>query len=245
MILLNSFALSGFTLHSLLSTLEFLISSLVLYALATKALKRSRTRLGKIPASLPAIPVKSAILALLLLAARLSSKFSTIRIRTKGAANWPALGFVALLSGIFIYFGTRPAPPISYACPHSCLGIVKVEGPNAIETVNLQTSEHREWRFLANPPIERGAIFPGYVIEVRVRETPAGEELDEPSASPPYHIVRGKDIASPAYAPVEDVTYYDGPDRPVLARNCRNTPDDKDVVCDGGDAQFERQLSRR
>jgi hypothetical protein len=118
-----------------------------------------------------------------------------------------------------------------------------VEGPNAIETVNLQTSEHREWRFLANPPIRRGAVFPGYVIEVRVRETPAGQELDEPSSSPPYHIVRGKDVSKPAYAPVGDVTYYDGPDRPVLARNCRNTPDDKDVICDGGDAQFGREYN--
>jgi hypothetical protein len=160
-------------------------------------------------------------------------------------ARYGAVAFMAFVCAFLTYIATRPAPPITYACPQSCLGIVKVEGPNAIETVNLQTSEHREWRFLANPPIQRGGIFPGYVIEIRVRETPAGQELDEPSASPPYHIVRGKDVSRPAYAPVASVTYEDGPDRPVLAKNCRNTPDDKDVICEGGAAQFERVLSQR
>jgi hypothetical protein len=237
--------LSGFTLHFWLSIAEALVSLYVLSVLAMSAWKRSRLLSKSKASTWPAMPVRSETPALLSLAAKLSSKFSTIRTRTRGAAQWSTVLFMAVVCGGLVYLGTRPAPPITYSCPQSCLGIVKVEGPNAIETVNLQTSEHREWRFIANPPITRGSVFPGYVIEIRVRETPVGAELDEPSSDPPYHIVRGKDVAQPAYAPVAGVTYEDGPDRPVLARNCRNTLDDRDVVCEGGDAQFERQLTQR
>lgn len=171
--------------------------------------------------------------------------FQKIRRRSNGTGTSLALWFAALCCAVMLYGISRMPSAISYACPNSCLGIVKVEGPNAWETVNLVTGKHREWRLCAIPPVQRGSIYPGYVIEIRVTERVGCQQLDEPSADPPYHIVRGKDRNQAAYGPVTYATYDDGPDRPVLANNCRNTPDDKDVICEGGDARFGTELSQR
>lgn len=130
------------------------------------------------------------------------------------------------------------APIVSYSCPESCLGVVKIEGTNAFETVNLKTGKHTEWRLLSDPPVTPGGIFAGYVLEMRVKQMIGGLALEEPSKDLPYHIVRGKDRSRPEYFPVLNSTYDDGEDRPVLANNCRNTIDDKDTVCDGGTAIF-------
>lgn len=167
------------------------------------------------------------------------------RQRSRGAGKYAPIWFAMFCCAAIILGAMRMPSAISYACPNSCLGIVKVEGPNALETVNLVTGQHREWRFCATPPVERGGVFPGYVLEIRVTERLSCQQLDEPSADPPYHIVRGKDRNQAAYGPVTYATYDDGPDRPVLANNCRNTPDDKDVICEGGDARFGMELSRR
>jgi len=157
-----------------------------------------------------------------------------------------AMVFMAVVAIAVILLGARrmSSTPIRYGCPGSCLGVVKVEGENAIETVNIGTGEHREWRFCADPPVN-GLMYPGYVIEMRVIETGPCQALDEPASDPPVHIVRGKDMKRAAYRVISPVVKEDGDDRPVLARNCNNTLDDRDVVCDGGEAQFSEQLSQR
>lgn len=108
---------------------------------------------------------------------------------------------------------------------------MKVEGPLAIETVNLATHLHREWRFCPkNPDLQ---VFAGYVIEVV--EIERGPCQDIGPADEQYHIVRGKDLKrdKTAYLPVSDVTNLDGDDRPVLAKNCHNNQADTSVICDG------------
>jgi hypothetical protein len=143
---------------------------------------------------------------------------------------------IALVVGIG-YFLEKPDPIISYDCPDECLGVVKVEGPNEIETVNLKTQRHREWRFRASPPVTPKAIFPGYVIELQFVEKGGHEDFVF------FHAIRGKQWGKGEI--YDAVTYFDGPDRPVLAKNCKNTPDDKATVCEGGVAQFAQELSQR
>jgi hypothetical protein len=133
---------------------------------------------------------------------------------------------------------SNPFPAVAYKCPENCLGVEKIEGPNAIATRNIVTGQRREWRFCRHPPVR---LYAGYVIELTVAERGDCQDLNRADLF--YHIIRGKETEWKAvYA---DVTYDDGPDRPVLARNCHNTADDKDVICEGGDARFDREISLR
>ena len=161
--------------------------------------------------------------------------------KDRGTSWAAAVIFAALIGGCFAYVVTNAPTPIVLSCPNECLGLVTIEGPNDFETVNLKTGRHREWRFRADPPLTPNVLFAGYVIEMTFIEHGDYELPDANNYA--FHIVRGKELKRPAYYPLLPVTYFDGPDRPVLAKNCYNTPDDKSVVCDGGIPEFGIQLS--
>jgi hypothetical protein len=76
-----SYVLNGYTLHSLLSTAQVLISLAVLYVAATSVLKRSRTNLTAMLKFSVALAGKYVILALLWPVAKLIAVFSTTHTR--------------------------------------------------------------------------------------------------------------------------------------------------------------------
>jgi hypothetical protein len=82
-----SFAANGFTLHSWLSMLEVAISLAVLCALGMSVWKRSQPKSEKTLSCSPVTTGRFGIPALRLHVAKLSSRFSTIRTRTKGTAR--------------------------------------------------------------------------------------------------------------------------------------------------------------
>lgn len=153
-----------------------------------------------------------------------------------------AMVLAASVLALLIYKTTQPEV-IDFHCPEACIGVTKIEGENQFAAVNLKTGRRAEWRLCDKPAVVPGGIFPGYVIEIRFKQLTNCQQLDEPSSDLPYHIVRGKDLSSNRYAPVAANTYWDGDDRPALAKNCRNTADDKNVVCDGGEAKFIQEMA--
>jgi len=161
--------------------------------------------------------------------------------RRGGFAWWPSV-FFAFLFGILVAYGVTRIPHLTVlTCPDNCLGVEKIEGPNAFATRNLKTGQAYEWRLRANPPVD---LHAGYVIEISFVERGKYEDID--GIAMPYHIVRGKELDRvPAYSIIKPFVNFDGDDRPVLAKNCRNTPDDADVICVGGEAQFVQELSQR
>lgn len=118
--------------------------------------------------------------------------------------------------------------------PGPLYGVEQYEGNNNFAFVNLRTGEHSEWRFCKEQ--ERVPIYPGYLLSKM--ETTVRDGCDVLPDGIPYVIVRGKHSDwLPYIAMVGD----DGADRPVLARNCHNTLDDKDTACTGGEAKFTQE----
>lgn len=114
-------------------------------------------------------------------------------------------------------------------------GIVRVEGNHAYRFIDLATGELREIRFCSDYDESKG-LFAGYVLKkLVVVETGTCEWLNR--ADLHYDVVRGDD-AKWWKSPYSSVTKPDGDSRPILAKNCFNTPDDKSTSCIGGDAKF-------
>lgn len=168
-----------------------------------------------------------------------------------GWSRWAAMVVCGGICSVALLFSGRvkPLPVVHYTCPDYCLGVVRVEGVNAIETVNLKTGQRREWRFcpdrvVANPK-PPSIVFKGYVVEIHAIETIVSvcDDLNGPGLD--VHIIRGKEMN---VKPVMAVTHFDGPDRPVLANNCWNAPwdgkPDATTECEGGDARFDEQLTQ-
>ena len=107
MILLNSYVQSGFTLHSLLSMLEFLISLLVLCALVTKALRKLKPRWKRTPWNWLATGVRYATSGALSLAVRTLATFHIIISRTKGAARYWPVWFTAIFAACVVFAASR------------------------------------------------------------------------------------------------------------------------------------------
>ena len=125
-----------------------------------------------------------------------------------------------------------------------CWGVEEVEGNRAFRLVNVATGERREWRFCfekdrdgrdLDPEVN---LFAGYVLSELVVYEGSCASIRAPEQH--YTIIRGADRLwrETAYS---KGTYFDGEKRPVLAKNCHNTPDDKSTVCDGGVAKFTQE----
>jgi hypothetical protein len=129
-------------------------------------------------------------------------------------------------------------------CPDNCQGIENIEGPRAFASRNIKTGRVYEWRICdSEAPL---SLYAGYVIEISYIERGSCQDIDSVPSKPPYHIIRGKELDRvSAYSIVKPFVNFDGDDRPVLAKNCWNSPDDSTTICSGDGAQFVREISQR
>jgi hypothetical protein len=126
-----------------------------------------------------------------------------------------------------------------------CWGVEKVEAPGYdFAFVNIATKEHREMRFCHGHPLP---LYAGFVLKELIMVEGTCDWIDRPDLH--FTIVRDNDSQwhSGPYASLtyDDFKPFDKSPRPVLAKNCYDTPDDTDTICVGGAARFEQELSQR
>jgi hypothetical protein len=124
-----------------------------------------------------------------------------------------------------------------------CFGVTEVEGPNAYEFCDIVSGTCREIRIC---PGFDSQLRAGYALaEFHTIETGSCESLAPERTDLYYKIIRGKDERwQHRYGAL---TYNNGKDRPVIARNCHptKTSDGRDdTYCDGGKAVFVQEISQ-
>lgn len=162
------------------------------------------------------------------------SELTRSRSREAGNAYSSIPLFVAALVVITMAVVVRHIPrrPVVLMCPENCLGVVSTDGPNQFTFRNIRTGEVSRLHF---DPKESVPFYPGFVLS-KLSFYPNRLYDELPSDTMAYIIVRGSDTQWDAI--LAPVVKDDGPTRPVLARNCWNTADDSDTVCEGGKAMF-------